>query len=116
MNKLAKNPNHYKIMKRIRNIILNSIIIFINKMIKIIYNNDIMKGIRIKQFLPIDKFILSHSTVEFDKTFLHKKIKDILSGKISNKITNYPRDKNQLLVENLITQIMEDLISKNYWI
>ena len=36
-------PNHDKIMKKIRIMILNSIIIFINKMIKIIYNNNIMK-------------------------------------------------------------------------
>ena len=102
MNKLAKNPNHYKIMKRIRNIILNSIIIFINKMIKIIYNNDIMKGIRIKQLLPIDKSILSHSAIEYDKIFLHKKLKEILSAKISNKITIYPGNKNKLLIEDLI--------------
>jgi len=102
MDKLSKNPNHYKIMKRIRNIILNSIIIFINKMIKIIYNNDITKGIRIKQFLPIGKINLSHSTVEYNKIFLHKKLKEILSEKISSRYTIYPRDKNQLLVGDLI--------------
>jgi hypothetical protein len=102
MNKLVKNPNHYKIIKRIRNIILNSIIIFINKMIKIIYNNDIMKGIRIKQFLPIDKSNLSHSTVEYNKIFLHKKLKEILSEKINDKYTNFPKNKNKLLIEDLI--------------
>ena len=102
MDKLSKNPIHYKIMKRIRNIILNSIIIFINKMIKIIYNNDIMKGIRIKQFLPIDKSNLSHSTVEYNKIFLHKKLKEILSEKINDKYTNFPKNKNKLLIEDLI--------------
>ena len=43
-NKLVSDkPNYDKIMKKIRIMILNSIIIFINKMIKIIYNNNIMK-------------------------------------------------------------------------
>ncbi len=116
MNKLVKNPNHYKIIKRIRNIILNSIIIFINKMIKIIYNNDIMKGIRIKQLLPIDKSIFSHSSIEYDKIFLHKKLKEILSAKISNKITIYPGNKNQLLVEDLIKSDIGGTYFKNYLI
>ena len=102
MKKLAKNLYNNKIMKKIRIMVLNNIIIFINKMIKIIYNNDIMKGIRIKQLLPIDKSIFSHSSIEYDKIFLHKKLKEILSAKISNKITIYPGNKNQLLVEYLI--------------
>ena len=95
-------PNHDKIMKKIRIIILNNIIIFINKIIKIIYNNDINKSILIKQFLQINKTKLYHSTIEFDKIFMHKKLKEILSEKISTKYTNYPANKNKLLVEELI--------------
>ena len=102
MNKLVKSSNHYKIIKRIRNIILKSIIIFINKMIKIIYNNNIMKSILVKQLLQIDKSNLSHSTVEYDKIFLHKKLKEILSEKINGKYSNFPKNKNKLLVEDLI--------------
>ena len=95
-------PNHDKIMKKIRIIILNNIIIFINKIIKIIYNNDINKSILIKQFLQINKTKLYHSTIEFDKKFMHTKLKEILSEKISTKYSNYPANKNKLLVEDLI--------------
>ena len=94
-------PNHYGIMKKIRIMILNNLIIFINKMIKIIYNNDIMKSILVKQLLPIDKFNLSHSTVEYDKIFLNKKLKEILSEKINDKYSNYQKNKNKLLIEDL---------------
>ena len=94
-------PNHYGILKKIRIMILNNLIIFINKMIKIIYNNDIMKSILVKQLLPIDKFNLSHSTVEYDKIFLNKKLKEILSEKINDKYSDYQKNKNKLLIEDL---------------
>jgi len=102
-NKLVSDkPNYDKIMKKIRIMILNNIIIFINKVIKIIYNNNIMKSILVKQLLQIDKSNLSHSKVEYDKIFLHKKLKDILSEKINGKYSNYPKNKNKLLIEDLI--------------
>ena len=101
-NKLIPfNPD--KIRKKIRIMSLSSAIIFINKMIKIIYKNDIRKSILIRQFLQINKKNLSHSSVEFDKKFLHKKLKEILSDKISEKYSNYPSDKNKKLVEELIS-------------
>ena len=61
-----------------------------------------MKSILVKQLLQIDKSDLSHSTVEYDKIFLHKKLKEILSGKINGKYTNFPKNKNKLLIEDLI--------------
>ena len=96
------NFNHDKIRKKIRRMSLSSLSIFINKKIKIIYNNKIGKSILIKQLLEIDKKKLSHSSVEFDKKFLLRTLKEIFSEKISEKYTNYPADKNKQLVEELI--------------
>ena len=50
-------------IKKIRILILNSIIIFINKQIKLVFNNDIGKGIFKKQLLPINKTFLYHSSI-----------------------------------------------------
>ena len=94
--------NADKILKRIRILTIDSSFLFINKKIRTIYNNDIGKSIIIKQFLQIDKEKLSHSSVEFDKEFLNKKMKEILSDRISKKYTNYPPNKNKELVEILI--------------
>ena len=91
-----------KILKRTRILTIDSSFLFINKKIRTIYNNDIGKSIIIKQFLQIDKEKLSHSSVEFDKEFLNKKMKEILSDRISKKYTNYPPNKNKELVEILI--------------
>ena len=95
------NPD--KILRKIRTMSLRTVIIFINEMIKIIYNNDIRKSILIRQFLEINKKKLSHSSVEFDKKFLYKDLKEILSENISEKYSNFPPDKNKRLVEELIT-------------
>ena len=104
-NKLINELNCYnpdKIRKKIRIMTLRSVGFFINQQIKIIYNNDIKKGILERQFIEMNKKNLSHSTVEFDKNFLRKKLKEILSEKISEKYSNYPPDKNKKLVEELI--------------
>ena len=105
-NELINELNEYnpdKILRKIRTMSLRTVIIFINEMIKIIYNNDIRKSILIRQFLEINKKELSHSNVEFDKKFLYKELKEILSENISEKYSNFPPDKNKRLVEELIT-------------
>ena len=100
-NELNK-VNLDKIRRKIRIMSLRTVVIFINKMIKIIYNNDIRKSILIRQFLEITKKELSHSSVDFDKKFLQKNLKEILSKNISEKYSNFPSDKNKRLVEELI--------------
>ena len=101
--KRKKNySNINTIIHKIRIIILNNIILFINNIIRIIYKNDIGYNYILKQFLKMEKESLYHSKVEFDKEFLNKKLKDILSEKISKKYTNYPPEKNKTLVESLI--------------
>ena len=82
--------------------VINSIIIFINNVIKTIYENSIGRSVIIRQFLKIDRGNLYHSSVEFDKEFLNKKLKDILSEKISGKYTNFTEDKNKDLIQFLI--------------
>lgn len=102
--------NSNKITKKIRISILNAIIRFINKKIKIDLNNKIGQGIYIKQFMKIDKSCLSHSKVNFDKEFLKKSLKIILSWDISPKYTNYLPSHNRELLEYLINEVQ----GKNY--
>ena len=89
-----------KYIKKIRIKLLNSIVDFINKKIKIFFNN-IGRSICIKQLLPINKSILYKSSVENDKEFLNKKLKEIFS-QINNKYTNYLSNKNEETIEYLI--------------
>ena len=90
-----------KIVKKIRIMILNSVLNFINLKIKKAVNGDIGKGICIKQLLPINKTTLYHSSVEYDKEFLNKKLKEIFSS-ISNKYTSVLNTKNKNLIDDKI--------------
>jgi len=90
-----------KYIKKIRSIILNTLLIFFNSLIKVAYNNDIGQGFCKKQLLPIDKKCLNHSYVESDKEFLDKKLIDIFSV-ISEKYTSYPKTHNKELIEKMI--------------
>ena len=88
-------------VKKIKMLVLKKSYNFINEKIIKIFNNDIGKGICIKQLLPINKFVLYHSSVEEDKEFLNKKLKDIFSS-ISNKFTSVLNTKNKNLIDDLI--------------
>ena len=74
---------------------------WLNLKIKKAVNGDIGKGICIKQLLPINKTTLYHSSVEYDKEFLNKKLKEIFSS-ISNKYTSVLNTKNKNLIDDLI--------------
>ena len=97
INKIFIPDKH---IKKIRIKLLNSIVDFINKKIKIFFNN-IGRSICIKQLLQINKSFLYKSSVEDDKEFLNKKLKEIFS-QINNKYTNYLSNKNEETIEYLI--------------
>ena len=88
-------------VKKIKMLVLKKSYNFINEKIIKIFNNNIGKGICIKQLLPINKFVLYHSSVEEDKEFLNKKLKEIFSS-ISNKYTSVLNTKNKNLIDDLI--------------
>jgi hypothetical protein len=94
--------NSDKIIKKIRVSILNAIIRFINKKIEKDFNNYLGIGISMKQFLQISKRKLSHSKINFDKEFLRKTLKEILSFNISEKYSNYIPTHNKNLVNYLL--------------
>ena len=104
IGKKRKSPddsNNDKYIKKVRIMTINFIIAFINELIVIFNNNNIGKGLCKKQLIPINKEDLSHSSVQYDKEFLKKKLKEILSS-ISKKYTNVLGNKNKDLIEYLI--------------
>ena len=91
------------LIKNTRTTLLKYIFDFINEKIRILLNNEIGKSICLKQFIKIEKDKLYHSNVEYDKNFLNKKLKDILSFKISGKYSNFLDNHNINLVQYLIS-------------
>ena len=96
-----KRKNSDNSLKKARIMLLNSIFRFVNKKIKEAFKNDIGKGIMTKQFIKLSKQNLSHSTVEFDKKYLNKPLKEIFTENVSEKYTNYLQNKNKELFQEI---------------
>lgn len=106
-NFLGKKRESYNItfsdkyIKKVRILLITAIITFINELIKKFTNNNIGKGSLEMQFVKIDKKKLTHSSVEYDKEFLNKALKEIISS-ISEKYTQYNDDKNKKIIQDLL--------------
>ena len=90
--------------RRCKHIVLDNLNEFINKQIRIAFNNNIGKGICIKQLQNLNQKQKSEPNIEFNKRFLNKTIKEIFSEKISGRFTNFPPNHNF----NLINQLLKD--------
>ena len=85
---------------------------FINKKIKILYNGNIGYNILKKEFITLNKTIKFESSIEKNRLFLNKTLKEILSENISTRNTNYDQDFNKKL-ERLINE--KDIVKRIYF-
>ena len=99
-------------IRKIKCIIINHMMEFINKKIEEKYKN-IGNGIRIKKLLKMKKEQVSNSETNYNIGFLNKKLKDIFSENITKRYSIYPLEKNKILVEKLINE--QDLEKKEYF-
>ena len=108
--------NKYKddnIRRKCKHLVLDSISDFINNKIIRLYNNNIGKGIFKKQLQALNKKQKSESNIKFNQEFLNRTIRDIFSEDISGRISNYPKDFNKKLIDNLLNE--EDFYKKEYF-
>lgn len=101
------------VRKKVKHIILKTIMKFLNMKIKAIYNNNIGNNILKKELLTLNKIPKFESSIEYNKLLLNKTIKEIFSENISSKFTNYQKDFNKKLIEKLINE--EDKEKREYF-
>jgi hypothetical protein len=116
--RLDANWEDYKyrddnIRRKIKNLILNNLMNFINNKIAEKYQDNMGYGIYIKKLLIINQKLKSDSTIEFNKDFLNKSIGDIFSQNISTRYTNYPLTHNKSLIYFLINYSDDE--KRNYF-
>ena len=98
-------------IRKIKFIIINHMMDYINLKINERYNNS-----RIKKLLTMEKSQASNTLVNDNINFLNKKLKDIFSEKITGRYTNhilYPPERNKNLIEELINE--QDEEKKQYF-
>ena len=100
--------------KKCKNTILKYALKFINEKIKEKYKNKIGHGKFKKELKILNQEKKAKSTVDFDKSFLTKTLKDIFSGDISARFYNFSKDYNRELIKSLLQDKEED--RKQYFI
>ena len=90
--------------RKVKVLILNNILEFVNKKVKDVYQGNIGKGIMKKELLPINLNIKSDNTIEHSKSFLNKTIGEIFSEDISIRYKSYYSNYNKKLIERLIKE------------
>ena len=89
------------IRKKCKHLVLNNLMIYINKKIYSIYQGNIGNNIYRKEILTLNKSQKTKSNLVYERAFVNKKISEILSDNISSRYSNFPPDHNKLLIERL---------------
>jgi len=102
-----------KLISKIKHLVLDNTLKFINDKIKEIYNGEINHGIFIKKLLIINKRQISDVSAQFNKEFLNKTLGEIYSENISTRYNKYHPCHNSKLIKVLTSDKDED--KKNYF-
>ena len=87
-----------------KHLVIESARDFINKKIFEEYNGDIGEGILVKKLLTLNQEQKKNSKVEFNKVFINRTLKDILSEKITKGFKFYPEDHNKRVIEKVLQE------------
>ena len=103
-----KNAPHNKfsddnLRRKCKHIILFYIMEFINKKIYSMYEGNLGNNIYRKEILTLNKSQKTNSNISYNRSFVNKKISEILSDNISSRYTNFLPEHNKLLIERLKT-------------
>ena len=100
--------------KKCKNIILKGIFEFINKKLRDIYKENLGHGDLRKELKMTSQSDKIKSSIEFDKSFLDKNLKDIFSENVSKRLSNFSPMHNKILIESLMNE--EDNEKRNFFI
>ena len=90
------------VIRKIKSRMIKNVINLINKLINNIYNGKIGYGPFIKKILPLNQNQIVKS--KYDKVFINKTLKEILSDNITGKFYHYCPEHNKNLIESLLKE------------
>ena len=97
-----------KLICKIKHLVLDNALKFINDKIKEIYNGKISHGLFIKKLLIINKKQISDVSAQFNKEFLNKTLGEIYSANISTRYNTYRSCHNSTLIKELTSEKDDD--------
>ena len=87
-----------------KHLVIENVINFVNKKIVEVYEGNIGNGIIIKKLLKLNQSQKINSDVEFNKLFINKSLKEILSQNITKKYKLFGQDHNKKVIEKIIVE------------
>ena len=87
-----------------KHLVIENVINFVNKKIVEVYEGNIGNGIITKKLLKLNQSQKINSDVEFNKLFINKSLKEILSQNITKKYKLFGQDHNKKVIEKIIAE------------
>ena len=94
-----------------KHLVIENVMKFINNKIYEVYEGNIDNGLLKKKLLKLNQAQKINADVEFNKIFLNKTLKDILSQNITKQITLYEPDHNKKVIDKIIIE-KKDIFEK----
>ena len=102
--KLHTKYTYDNLKRKCKHLVIENVKDYINRKIKEEYNGNIGEGILKKELVKLNQSQKKNSDVEFNKSFIYKTLKEILSQKITTKIKFLDGDHNKRVIEKLIEE------------
>ena len=87
-----------------KHLVIENVIKFINKKIYEVYEGNIGNGLANKKLLKLNQSQKINADVEFNKIFITKTIKEILSQNITRQVKLYDLDHNKNIINIIISE------------
>ena len=94
-----------------KHLVIENVMKFINNKIYEVYEGYIDNGLLKKKLLKLNQAQKTNADVEFNKIFINKTLKDILSQNITKQITLYEPDHNKKVIDKVISE-KKDIFEK----
>jgi len=129
LNKKRKNNSNKKgkekhskfsfdnLTRECKHLVIENIIKFINEKIYIAYDGNIGDGLFKKVILKLNQNQKKEAKVEFNKLFMRKTLREILSENITKRIKYYKEDHNKQVINSIIEEkkdIFESLFNLTF--
>ena len=96
------------IIRKIKILVLNYTLKFLNLKIKDIYKGNIGNGIFKKELVPLNHNVKYDTTIELNHKFINKTLKEIFSENISSRFKSYYLpNRNDIIINRLLNDIDE---------
>jgi len=110
IRQFAKKDTKYRydnLKRECKHLVIENIMKFINDKIYEAYKGNIGIGLTKKKLLKLNQSQKANADAEFNKIFIRKTLKEILSQNITKQINFYEQDYNKKLIETLLLEQRE---------